>query len=56
MNAAGQGNAAEFSPDMPILTREQAREVDRRAIEVLRVHSLVLMENAGRGAADVLCS
>lgn len=56
MNSGKPGNAAEFSPDMPILTREQVREVDRRAIEELGVHSLVLMENAGRGATDILCS
>jgi NAD(P)H-hydrate epimerase len=41
-----------FSP--PPLTRAQAREVDRRAIEELGVPSLVLMENAGRGCVDVL--
>lgn len=40
----------------PLLTRAEVRELDRRAIEELGVSSLVLMENAGRGAADVLCS
>jgi NAD(P)H-hydrate epimerase len=33
------------------LTREQAREFDRRAVEEYAVPSLLLMENAGRGAA-----
>ncbi len=39
-----------------MLTREQVRQFDRRAVEVYGVSSLVLMENAGRGAADLLCS
>ncbi len=37
----------------PILSREQIREFDRHAIEDLGVPSLMLMENAGRGAADI---
>ncbi|HTN77036.1 MAG TPA: NAD(P)H-hydrate epimerase [Pirellulaceae bacterium] len=37
------------------LTCEQARSVDRRAVEEFGVSSLVLMENAGRGCADLLC-
>ncbi|MBW3600935.1 MAG: NAD(P)H-hydrate epimerase [Planctomycetes bacterium] len=37
-----------------VLTREQVREVDRRAVEELGMSSLVLMENAGRGCVDVL--
>lgn len=37
------------------LTREQSRRVDRLAIEEYGMAGLVLMENAGRGAADVLC-
>jgi NAD(P)H-hydrate epimerase len=36
------------------LTREQCREIDRRAIEELGIPGLVLMENAGRGCVDVL--
>jgi NAD(P)H-hydrate epimerase len=36
------------------LTREQSREIDRRAIEELGILGLVLMENAGRGCVDVL--
>jgi ADP-dependent NAD(P)H-hydrate dehydratase / NAD(P)H-hydrate epimerase len=40
----------------PVLSRAQMREFDRHAIEVCRVPSLVLMENAGRGATDVLVS
>ena len=38
----------------PALNREQSREIDRRAIEELEIPSIVLMENAGRGAVDVL--
>ncbi len=37
-----------------VLSREQSRDFDRQAIETLGVPGLVLMENAGRGAADVL--
>jgi NAD(P)H-hydrate epimerase len=37
------------------LTREQVRQVDRRAIDVYGFSGLVLMENAGRGCADTLC-
>jgi NAD(P)H-hydrate epimerase len=37
------------------LTREQSRQVDRRAVEEYGMSGLVLMENAGRGTADVLC-
>lgn len=37
------------------LTREQARAVDRRAIDEYGMTGLVLMENAGRGCADHLC-
>jgi NAD(P)H-hydrate epimerase len=36
------------------LTRAQLRELDRRAIEEFGVPGVVLMENAGRGAAEVL--
>ena len=36
------------------LTREQCRELDRRAIQEYGISSLVLMENAGRGCVDVL--
>jgi len=38
-----------------VLTREQSRQVDRLAIEQYGISGLVLMENAGRGVADVLC-
>jgi NAD(P)H-hydrate epimerase len=37
-------------------TREQARAFDECAIKTLGIPSLVLMENAGRGAAEVLRS
>ncbi len=37
------------------LTRQQSRLVDRLAVEEFGFTGLVLMENAGRGVADVLC-
>ncbi len=37
-----------------VLSRAQVRELDRHAIEVCGVPGLVLMENAGRGAADAI--
>jgi NAD(P)H-hydrate epimerase len=37
------------------LTREQSRRVDQIAAEEYGFSGLVLMENAGRGVADVLC-
>jgi NAD(P)H-hydrate epimerase len=40
----------------PYLTREEVRAFDKHAIEQLGIPSLVLMENAGRGAAEVLRS
>ncbi len=43
-----------MQPSPPILTRQQVREVDRIAIEELKMPGLVLMENAGRGVADAL--
>lgn len=39
---------------MESLTRQQARDFDRRATEELGIPSIVLMENAGRGVVDVL--
>jgi NAD(P)H-hydrate epimerase len=36
------------------LSREQVRAIDRRAIDEFGVPGVVLMENAGRGAAEVL--
>lgn len=39
---------------IPVLSREQMRAFDAHAIGVANVPSLVLMENAGRGAADVI--
>ena len=37
------------------LTREEVRSVDALAVEEFGMNSLVLMENAGRGVADVMC-
>jgi NAD(P)H-hydrate epimerase len=39
-----------------LLRREEVRAIDRRAIEEFGVPGVVLMENAGRGAAEVLLS
>ncbi len=36
------------------LTRDEVRDIDRRAIETLGLAGIVLMENAGRGAAELL--
>ena len=41
---------------MLTLSREQVRQIDQRAIAEYGMSGLVLMENAGRGVADVLCS
>lgn len=37
------------------LSRDEVREVDRRAIAECEMSGLVLMENAGRGCVDLLC-
>ncbi len=37
------------------LTRDEVRSVDACAIETLGIPGLILMENAGRGAADEVC-
>lgn len=39
---------------MKIATREQVREIDRRAIEDYKIPGLVLMENAGRSVAELI--
>ena len=41
-------------PDLRALTRDEVREVDRRAIAEYGLPGMVLMENAGRGAAELL--
>jgi ADP-dependent NAD(P)H-hydrate dehydratase / NAD(P)H-hydrate epimerase len=41
-------------PMIPVLTRAQMRAFDKYAIEACHVPGIVLMENAGRGAADVI--
>ncbi|MDH4281178.1 MAG: NAD(P)H-hydrate epimerase, partial [Myxococcales bacterium] len=38
-----------------LFTREESRELDRAAVDELGIVSLVLMENAGRGATDAIC-
>ncbi len=42
------------SPAAPYLSRDEVRGIDRRAIEEFGVPGIVLMENAGRGAAELL--
>ena len=39
---------------IPVVSRAQMRALDAHAIEACHVPSLVLMENAGRGAVDVI--
>ena len=39
---------------IPVLSRAQMRAFDKHAIETFHVPGVVLMENAGRGAADVI--
>ena len=38
----------------PVLSRAQMRAYDKYAVETCHVPGVVLMENAGRGAADVI--
>ena len=59
--AMADGIAAEWNAQadridplsMP-LTRAAVREIDRRAVEEFGIPSIVLMENAGRGATEVI--
>jgi hydroxyethylthiazole kinase-like uncharacterized protein yjeF len=39
---------------MKVVTAEQMQELDRKSIEVYRIPGIVLMENAGRGAVEVI--
>ncbi len=39
---------------MKLYTAEQMRDLDRQAIDILGIPGVALMENAGRGAADLL--
>jgi len=41
-------------PDPPVLDRARVRELDRVAIEEFGLPGVVLMENAGRGAAEAI--
>ncbi len=49
----GYGRAMSESGSPKTLTREQVRELDRRAIEEYGIPSALLMENAGRACAEV---
>jgi len=40
----------------PTLSRQKVRQLDRRAMDEFGISGTVLMENAGRGVADTLCS
>ena len=39
---------------MKVATAEEMQELDRKAIETYRIPGIVLMENAGRGAAEAI--
>jgi len=39
---------------VPSLTRQQAQQIDTRAVDEYGLSGVLLMENAGRGAADLL--
>lgn len=39
---------------MPSLKRDEVRDIDRQAIEIYGLSGVVLMENAGRGASELL--
>ncbi|MCX7929667.1 MAG: NAD(P)H-hydrate dehydratase [Chlorobi bacterium] len=39
----------------PVLLPERMRDADRTAIEQLRIPAIVLMENAARSAAEIIC-
>jgi len=43
-----------MSPNAFVLSRAQVREVDRRAIKEYGLPGIVLMENAGRNAAEII--
>jgi NAD(P)H-hydrate epimerase len=45
----------QYVPAIPTITREQSRHLDRRAVEEFGMSGVMLMENAGRATADVLC-
>jgi hydroxyethylthiazole kinase-like uncharacterized protein yjeF len=40
---------------MKVATAEEMQELDRKSIETYRIPGIILMENAGRGAAEVIC-
>ncbi|MBN1854609.1 MAG: NAD(P)H-hydrate epimerase [Pirellulales bacterium] len=40
---------------MQSLTKDQCRQIDHRAVQEYGIASILLMENAGRSVADVLC-
>ena len=38
-----------------LLSRDQVRRIDQRALDEYGLAGIVLMENAGRGCVEVLC-
>jgi NAD(P)H-hydrate epimerase len=55
MSMKGPCEMPDQRPLQRSLSRDEVREIDRRAIDQFGMSGLVLMENAGRGCADVLC-
>ena len=51
---AGSSNSQFAQPDLRLLTREEVRGIDAACIEEYGLPGIALMENAGRGAAEVL--
>ncbi|MBY0458862.1 MAG: NAD(P)H-hydrate epimerase [Gemmataceae bacterium] len=51
---SGSGNGLTESKPMFTLSRDEVRELDRRAIQEFGVPGVVLMENAGRGCAELM--
>ncbi len=51
----GKGRIRRKGITMEVLSGEQMRNVDRRAIDGMGIASLLLMESAGRGVAEALC-
>jgi NAD(P)H-hydrate epimerase len=44
-----------YLPAIPTISRQQSRQLDRRAVEEYGMSGVMLMENAGRATCDVLC-
>ena len=55
-SSSGPGRSARIATMLRVFSRAQMREFDRSATSVANVPSVVLMENAGRGAADIIAA